>query len=195
MPDQVDKLFHEASGDGTNTAAALKALRARADDAINTAAAMKADERAAFESAKKKLREEFEAYRREFVTKDSGKREDFETGARRDVQDDKPGYEQIPVWALERLAMVYTRGAKKYGRDNWKKGIPFTRMLASALRHIFQFCQGEGDEDHLAQAAWNLFGIMYYEWAIQHGKLNGNLDDRDLPHTVLPCQQQEAQSK
>jgi hypothetical protein len=116
-----------------------------------------------------------------FVTKDSGRRDEFETGARRDVQDDKPGYDQIPVWALERLAYVYTRGAKKYGRDNWKKGISYCRMIASILRHVFAFAKGETDEDHLAQAAWNLFGLMYYQWAIDQGKLPASLDDRELP--------------
>lgn len=116
-----------------------------------------------------------------YLTKDSGKREDFETGARRDVQDDKPLYECIPVFALERVALLYTRGAKKYGLDNWKKGIPFMRMMASLLRHAFQFVQGDASEDHLAAVCWNALGIMYYEWAIEQGKLPASLDDRELP--------------
>lgn len=98
-----------------------------------------------------------------FDLKDSGKREEFETGARRDTQDDKPRPYLVSPFAIERLAWVYTRGAVKYGDNNWTKGIPYSRYLDSAERHIMLFKQGLVDEDHLAQAVWNLMAIMHHQ--------------------------------
>jgi hypothetical protein len=98
-----------------------------------------------------------------FEVKDSGNRQEFSTGAQRDTQDDKPRYDLIPSKALERLAYVYARGAAKYDENNWMKGIPITRTLASAERHLQSYKQGDKSEDHLAQAAWNLFAILHYE--------------------------------
>lgn len=98
-----------------------------------------------------------------YVTKDSGARDNFETGARRDTQDGKPRFDLIPSASLERLAGLYGRGAEKYGPYNWARGIPVSRNIASLERHLQQFKAGERDEDHLAAVAWNAFAIMHYE--------------------------------
>ena len=98
-----------------------------------------------------------------FILKDSGKRQEFNTGAVRDIQDKKPRYDLIPPHSLKRLANVYTKGALKYSDRNWEKGISFQRCIASALRHIEAFRLGINDEDHLGQAAWNLFAIMEFQ--------------------------------
>jgi hypothetical protein len=99
----------------------------------------------------------------DFVVKDSGERETFETGARRDTNSNKPRPDLFSPFALERLAWVYARGAEKYGDRNWEKGMPLSRYLASAERHLMQFKQGDTDEDHLAQAAWNLCAILHHQ--------------------------------
>lgn len=112
-----------------------------------------------------------------FVTKDSGKREDFTTGARRDVQEGKPRYDLIPVVALKRLALLYARGAVKYGEGNFEKGIPFKRVMASLLRHAYQYLEGNCEEDHLAAVAWNAFALMFYEHQIARKLLPADLDD------------------
>lgn len=98
-----------------------------------------------------------------FGLKDSGRRENFKTGAVRDTREGKGRFDLISPYALRRLAAVYEKGAVKYGDNNWQKGIPFARCIDSALRHIGQFQLGRRDEDHLAQAAWNLFAIMHLE--------------------------------
>lgn len=60
-----------------------------------------------------------------FTTKDSGKRQSFDTGMVRDVQDGKPRYDLIPTEGLHRLADLYARGAEKYSQpfpvtlENW----------------------------------------------------------------------------
>ena len=98
-----------------------------------------------------------------FVTKDSGKREEFDTGARRDTQDGKIRWDLIPVGPLKRLAELYTRGSVKYTAWNWAKGIKMSRCYASAFRHLMQWVMGDKDEDHLAAVVFNVFCIMHYE--------------------------------
>jgi hypothetical protein len=98
-----------------------------------------------------------------YVIKDSGKRQEFESGARRDTQDGKPRYDLIPPEALRRLAVVYEGGLQKYGENNWTKGMPTTRYLASAMRHMEAYRAGKRDEDHLAQAMWNIAAMIHFE--------------------------------
>lgn len=98
-----------------------------------------------------------------FVTKDSGNRQEFETGMVRDTQDGKPRYDLMPTEAMKRLADLYARGAEKYGDNNWQLGQPFSRVYASLFRHLMQWREGDRSEDHMAAVAWNAFAIMYYE--------------------------------
>lgn len=97
------------------------------------------------------------------AVRDSGKRQDFETGARRDTQDNKPRFALIPAEPLTRLAMHYTHGANKYGENNWTKGMPMSRALESLERHVQAYKLGDVGEDHLAAVAWNAFALMWYE--------------------------------
>lgn len=47
--------------------------------------------------------------------------------------------------------------------NNWRKGQKFTRYFASAMRHLVLWFLRFTDEDHLAQAAWNILCIMEHE--------------------------------
>jgi hypothetical protein len=98
-----------------------------------------------------------------YRTKDSGKRQEFESGMVRDTQEGKPRYDLIPVSSLKRLADLYARGAIKYDDNNWTKGQPYSRAYASLFRHLIAWREGERSEDHLAAVAWNAFALMYYE--------------------------------
>jgi hypothetical protein len=111
------------------------------------------------------------------VTKDSGQRQDFDTGARRDVQTGKPRYELIPTRPLTRVAELYARGAEKYGEHNWQKGMPFLRTFGSLLRHAFAYALGDRSEDHLAAVVFNAFALMHYEEEVAAGRLPPELDD------------------
>lgn len=118
---------------------------------------------------------------KQFITKDSGKRQEFETGSKRDSRDGKGRFDLIPMYSLRRLAGVYERGAVKYAPRNWEKGQPLTRYIDSALRHIADLMSGEPTEDHAAQAAWNLFSYMWTLKEIEAGRLPKELDDRPTP--------------
>lgn len=113
----------------------------------------------------------------EYVTKDSGERQGFETGAQRDTQTDKPRYDLVSPIALRRLAELLARGASKYGDRNWEKGIPLSRSYASLFRHMMQWAEGDVTEDHLAAVMCNAMFIMHTEEMIKQGKLPDELAD------------------
>jgi hypothetical protein len=112
-----------------------------------------------------------------FVTVDSGQREEFQTGSRRDSREGKGRYDLLPPEAVRRLAQLYERGAAKYGDRNWEKGQPVSRYLDSLLRHVYAYLEGESTEDHLAAAAWNAFSAMTTEERARAGTLPAELND------------------
>lgn len=109
--------------------------------------------------------------------KDSGKREDFSTGSRRDVRDGKGRFDLLPARALFRLARHFEGGAKKYGDRNWEKGQPLSRYMDSTLRHLACYLRGDRDEDHLAAGAWNVLCLIDTAERINEGKLPKELND------------------
>jgi dATP/dGTP diphosphohydrolase len=98
-------------------------------------------------------------------TKDSGEREQFESGMQRDTQEGKLRWDLVfdgPM--LERWAGLLTRGAVKYDPRNWMKADgqeELDRFLASAARHFAQYMAGDEDEDHAAAVVFNLNGAEY----------------------------------
>jgi nucleoside 2-deoxyribosyltransferase len=113
---------------------------------------------------------------------DSGKRQSFDTGAVRDLRENKGRYDLISPIALKRLAVVYEKGASKYSDRNWEKGMPICRYLDSAMRHIQQHLEGYRDEDHLGQSAFNIFAAIHTGEMIERGLLPKELND--LPNYV-----------
>jgi hypothetical protein len=94
-----------------------------------------------------------------FITKDSGKREEYPTGMKRDTQEGKPRYDLIDRTFLKRWAALMERGAVKYGEDNWRLAstdAELKRFKASALRHLFQYLDGDETEDHAVAVCFNL---------------------------------------
>lgn len=95
--------------------------------------------------------------------KDSGNRFQYEGGAFRDNREGKGRMDLIPPQAVLRLSAWFEAGARKYSDRNWEKGIPFSRFVDAALRHLFKYLAGCDDEDHLAAVAWNVFCLMHFE--------------------------------
>ena len=116
--------------------------------------------------------------------KDSGKRQEFNTGSRRDLQAGKGRMDLLPMLSLIRLAKHFEGGANKYGDRNWEKGQPLSRYFDSAMRHAFKYILGMRDEDHLIAACWNLMCLAQTEMMINAGKLPKELDD--LPKALEP---------
>ncbi len=123
--------------------------------------------------------------------KDSGQRQEFQTGSKRDTRDGKGRFDLIPPYALKRLAQHYENGAKKYGDRNWEKGQPLARYLDSAIRHAYAYLGGSRDEDHLAAIAWNAIAVIESEHRIQLGILPKELDDLEPLRKMLNGETQE----
>jgi len=111
--------------------------------------------------------------------KDSGTRQEFSTGAVRDVRAGKGRYDLMLSLShmFYRLARHFENGAVKYGDDNWLKGFPLRRFLDSAFRHLCQFSTGNTDEDHLTAVIWNLMCLGETAYRIEMGLLPCELDD------------------
>lgn len=96
----------------------------------------------------------------EYTIKDSGVREQYESGMVRDTADDKVMWGLVydgPM--LKRWAIHLTKGAKKYAKRNWMKAAgeaELDRARDSAARHFAQYMAGEVDEDHAAAVIFNL---------------------------------------
>lgn len=111
---------------------------------------------------------------------DTGKRISYgKDKAVREPMDGKGRFDLITPFGLARLARWYELGSKKYSDRNWEKGMPFSRYICSAIRHINKYIMGMTDEDHLAAAVWNILAIIHHEELGQT-----NLDD--MPHYLTP---------
>lgn len=109
---------------------------------------------------------------------DSNVREQYsENSAIREPEYGKGRYDLISPIALHRLAKHYENGAVKYEDRNWEKGIPLSRCLSSAARHINKLIAGMDDEDHATAACWNLFTYMHLKEMINRNKLSEIYND------------------
>jgi hypothetical protein len=101
----------------------------------------------------------------EFQLRDSGERQQFDSGMVRDIQDGKILYHLVASGPmLKRWAIHLTAGAKKYTEDNWMLASgdeELKRFRASAFRHFMQWYNGERDEDHAAATFFNVNGVEY----------------------------------
>jgi len=111
------------------------------------------------------------------MTKDSGNRRTFETGAVRDRAKGKGRYDLLSPIAIDRLAKLYERGGEKYDPRNWEKGMPLSQFVDSGLRHFFNYLEGKREEDHLAAVMWNSAGAIYTEEMIKRKLLPISFDD------------------
>lgn len=95
--------------------------------------------------------------------KDSGSRQQFNSGAVRDNGKGKGRFDLLSTQMLFRLAKHYENGALKYEPRNFEKGMPISRCVDAAMRHLTKYLAGWNDEDHLAAVCWNVAAIMLYE--------------------------------
>ena len=59
----------------------------------------------------------------------------------------------------------FEEGAKKYGENNWQKGIPVHCYIDSAVRHYLKFLRGDKDEPHDRAFCWNILCAI---WTCKH---------------------------
>lgn len=143
------------------------------------------------------------------IIKDSGERRVFETGAVRDITEDKGRCDLMPLDVMAEhmedsillfiyqfttngnpghlyrvldeapgrlhlgdrhnmyleVAKHFEEGAKKYGENNWQKGLPLNCYIDSAVRHYLKYLRGDKDEPHDRAFCWN---VMCAIWTCKH---------------------------
>lgn len=68
---------------------------------------------------------------------------------------------------LLEVAKHFEEGAKKYGENNWQKGIPVKCYIDSAVRHYIKWRRGDKDEPHDRAFVWNLMCCI---WEVDYHK-------------------------
>ena len=80
----------------------------------------------------------------------------------------------------DRIAMLldvaehYAEGAKKYGENNWQKGLPEWSYLSSGIRHYLKYLRGDRDERHDRAFVWNILCLL---WTIENIKEEVTVND------------------
>lgn len=90
---------------------------------------------------------------------------------------EKVDMDLLTPYGLEKVAQVMTYGKQKYGANNWRGGIAYSRLLAATMRHLNAYRKGQSLDpetgiSHIAHAACNLFMLMEFE------ETRTDLDDR-----------------
>ena len=73
-------------------------------------------------------------------------------------------FDGMPDMLLE-VSKHFEEGAKKYGDNNWQKGIPVRCYINSAVRHYLKWLRNDDDEPHNRAFCWN---IMCAIWTCEH---------------------------
>lgn len=89
----------------------------------------------------------------------------------------KVRFSLLPFDGLTEVAKVFEFGAKKYGRNNWKRGLQYSRLVDATFRHLMAVVQKqdvdpESGHLHAAHAVANLLMLLSF---MQSG---GGHDDR-----------------
>lgn len=70
-------------------------------------------------------------------------------------------YGGCPHTMFLEVAKHFEEGAKKYGENNWQKGIPVNCYIDSAIRHYLKWLRGDKDEPHDRAFVWNLMCCIW----------------------------------
>lgn len=91
----------------------------------------------------------------------------------------KPRISLLQGRAIELVMQVGEFGSKKYGDHNYRLGMPVTKYVNAAFRHVFLEWLFKGSDNdpesglpHLAHGAWNILA------ALEQMLLKPELDDR-----------------
>ena len=110
--------------------------------------------------------------------------------------DGKNRYDLLPPEALDEITKVFTFGAKKYVPRNWEKGIPYGRVFAAMMRHMWAWWGGEDDDpetglSHLSHAGCNLFFLLAFVKRVETKNVFRFVDSRKTPSRAGRCEDGE----
>lgn len=82
-------------------------------------------------------------------------------------------YDKHTETLLLEVSIHFEEGAKKYGPNNWRKGLPVSCYINSAIRHYLKYRRGDKDEPHDRAFCWN---IMCCIWEVDHHENKNHQD-------------------
>ena len=87
---------------------------------------------------------------------------------------------ECAIWENDETMLLevskhFEEGAKKYGENNWQKGIPESSYIDSAVRHYLKWLRGDDDERHDRAFVWNIICLI---WTHEHITDNPVADKR-----------------
>lgn len=94
----------------------------------------------------------------------------------------KTPIELIPPQFLEGIAAVLQFGAKKYARNNWMKGMSWSVVFGSIMRHLWAWFRGEENDPesglpHLWHAGCGLMFLSFFAHRLENNPYK-TFDDR-----------------
>ena len=66
-----------------------------------------------------------------------------------------------PQTIVLEVSKHFEEGCKKYGENNWQKGIPTHCYIDSAVRHYLKYLRGDKDEPHDRAFCWNILCCIW----------------------------------
>lgn len=89
---------------------------------------------------------------------------------------------KLPMHLLDRTALtqmvaVLQHGQLKYGAENWREGISYTRLISATMRHIHALndCEDVDIESGQLHAAHAMCNLMFLIWMMYY---RSDMDDR-----------------
>ena len=82
------------------------------------------------------------------------------------------------------VAKHFEEGAKKYGENNWQKGLPVHCYIDSAVRHYLKWLRGDKDEPHDRAFVWNLMCCI---WEVDFSPRAKKMADLITPIESVPA--------
>lgn len=108
------------------------------------------------------------------------------------------GFWYMPLQGIRAVARVAEQGADKYAPMDWREGQSFSTCFDCAMRHMIKaqhkgprsINHDDGEETHLAHAAWNLLCMLSF---IEDGRAD-EMDDISPYFGVTASKLREAES-
>lgn len=84
--------------------------------------------------------------------------------------------------SIESLPKVLEFGAKKYSRNNWKKGLDLNQILDSLSRHLFALMDGQinDPESGLPHIGHVMCNAMFFEYHLNKQKSERDNDEEGI---------------
>lgn len=84
----------------------------------------------------------------------------------RKITEGKSPLELVPPEFEDYLATILAHGVQRYGLNSWRRGLPYSSLVAAIRRHLRAFMKGEDVDDdglcHLDCIATNALFLSHY---------------------------------